>query len=306
MYLFPSPNNIIFPFYHTISDGECPHIKNLYPVKSSKQFEKELDYFQKNFHTISLEEIQSHIKNKTQPKKPSFFLSFDDGLKGCFTTIAPILKTRNLTAAFFLNTDFVDNQALFYRYKVSLIIEKIRLQNLEFRISNSELLKLAYGNIDQIDEIAHELNVNFDEFLKKEKPYMGWDEIENLYEQGFCIGGHSVSHPYFSQISQQEQIFQTQRSVDIVQEKLNLNYRIFSFPFTDAGITKSYFETIYKEKICELTFGTAGIKKDEFSQNLQRIPMDNCLNSPEKFIQKQILQYQLKTLLKIDIVKHPK
>lgn len=298
--------NIIFPFYHTISDEICPHIRNLYPVKSIAQFEKELDYFQQNFQFIALEEIKSHVENQTQPEKTSFFLSFDDGLKECYTSIAPILKNRNLSAAFFINTDFVANKALFYRYKVSLIIEKLQNLNFKFQISKEDLLKLTIHDSDKIDEIAKELDLDFDTFLRNEKPYMDWNEIQILSKQGFYIGGHSVNHPYYNQISLEQQILQTQTSVNVVQEKLNLDYKIFSFPFTDSGVKKSFFETIYQNRICELTFGTAGIKKDEYAQNLQRIAMDNCLSSPEKFIRKNLVQYQVKKLINKDKVIHPK
>lgn len=297
---------IIFPFYHTISDEVCPHIRNLYPVKSIFQFEKELDYFQKNFQSISLEEILSHVKNQTQPEKPSFFLSFDDGLKECATIIAPILKERNLPAAFFINTGFVDNKELFYRYKVSLIIEKVRFQNLELRIPKSDLLKLTIHDSSKINEIAKENVLDFDEFLREKKPYMDWDEIKSLSEQGFYIGGHSINHPYYNQVSFEEQISQTQESVDTVQQKLNLDYKIFSFPFTDSGVKKSFFEKVYADEITHLTFGTAGIKNDEYSQNIHRIPMDNCLGSPKNFIEKEIIQYEIKKLISKHTVIHPK
>lgn len=299
---YPYPKNIIFPFYHTISDKNCPHIKNLYPVKSISQFEEELDYFQKNFNPIGLIDILEHIKNHTQPERPSFFLSFDDGLKECHSIIAPILKNRNLTAAFFINTGFVGNLDLFYRYKISLIIEKLKEPK---RKSIQHLLKLNYTHEQIIDSLAMELGIDFNEFLEKEKPYMDWHEIRDLVRQGFLIGGHSVDHPYFNIISFDQQILQTKNSVDSVVNNLGLTYRIFSFPFTDLGVGKKYFDSIYNEGICDLTFGTAGIKEDEFAQNLHRIPMDNCLGSPKRFIEKQRFQYHLKKLIRKHKVIHP-
>ncbi|SMC35267.1 polysaccharide deacetylase family protein [Moheibacter sediminis] len=298
MHRFLSPKNIIFPFYHTISDENCPHIKNLYPLKTISQFEKELDYFQKNYQSISLEEIKIHIESGTQADKPSFFLSFDDGLAGCYSIIAPILKKRNISAAFFINTGFIDNQDLFYRYKVSLIIEKTAM-------SKGDLLNLTIHDLPKIDEIAKEANLDFNQFLQQEKPYMNWDEVKDLSAQGFYIGGHSVNHPYYNQISFDEQLFQTRSSIDTIISKLSLDYKIFSFPFTDLGVKKEFFETVYREEIADLTFGTAGIKTDEFQRNLQRIPMDNCFGSPQRFIRKNLIQYHLKKLMNKDKVIHP-
>lgn len=301
---FLSPKNIIFPFYHTISDKNCPHIKNLYPVKTISQFEKELDFFQKNYQSISLEEIKIHVENGTQPDDPSFFLSFDDGLAECYSLIAPMLKKRNISAAFFINTGFVGNKDLFYRYKVSLIIEKIQCS--KYKIGNSEdLLNLTIHDSTKIDEIAKEIDLDFDEFLQQEKPYMCWVQIKELAAQGFYIGGHSVNHPYYNQISMDEQLFQTKSSIESIIKKLDLDYKIFSFPFTDLGVKKDFFESVYSDGIAEMTFGTAGIKKDEFDRNLQRIPMDNCLGNPQRFLQKNLIQYHLKKLINKDKVIHP-
>src|SRR5690554_3145448 len=99
--------NIIFPYYHLISDDKCPHVRNLYSVKKVQQFEIELDFLLKHYQPISLEEVLNHIKQKTKPAKPSFLLSFDDGLSECYHTIAPILIQKGLNAIFFLNQNFI-------------------------------------------------------------------------------------------------------------------------------------------------------------------------------------------------------
>lgn len=298
-------NRIIFPFYHLISDGACPHIRHLYTVKSISQFEKELDFFQKNFQAISLQEILNHIKNNTKPERASFFLSFDDGLKECHTIIKPILKKRKLKAAFFLNTAFVNNQALFYRYKVSLLIEQLEKTNSNSDYSKNELLQIGYEDTEKINQIAGELNFDFKQYLETEKPYMDWAEIQELKADGFYIGAHSVDHPLYSRLSLEEQIYQTKKSIEEVENKLKTDNRIFSFPFTDDGVSSEFFKTIFDENIATLTFGTAGIKDDTYSRNLQRLPMDNCTNDIRIFVMKNFLAYYLKKLSGRQKVLHP-
>lgn len=299
-----SGKKIIFPFYHIVSDEDCPHVKHLYPIKRIAQFEEELDFLQKHFLPLSLEELMDHIKNETEPEKPSFFLSFDDGLRECYTVIAPILKRRKIPAAFFLNTGFVGNQALFYRYKISLMINAMRTSNFEFRTSQNDLLKLSYHDSDKIDELAKELNIDFQEFLEEEKPYMNWEEIEELKNQGFYFGGHSVDHPLYELISLEKQIEQTKESVEEVIDKLKLDYRVFAFPFTDFGVKTEFFASIFNSGICKLSFGTAGIKSDECKRNLQRISMERNLGDPATYFLKKLLTYQLKVVIGKEIVRH--
>ncbi len=293
-----SGNRIIFPFYHIVSDEDCPHVKHLYPIKRIAKFEEELDFLQKYYQPIGLEELLNHIQNKTQPQKPSFFLTFDDGLRECHDVIAPILKKRNIPAAFFLNTGFVGNKGLFYRYKISLIIESLQHSKSEIQISNGDLLKWSYHDLEKIDDLAQQLNINFSEFLQNEKPYMSWEEIMELKNHGFYFGSHSIDHPLYKMISLEEQIRQTEESVNETVNQLDLDYRIFSFPFTDYEVKKMFFRKIFDQKICNLTFATAGIKNDEFQNNIQRFSMDRCLKSPEKFMVKKIVYFLIKKILR--------
>ncbi|MBK9043176.1 MAG: polysaccharide deacetylase family protein [Saprospiraceae bacterium] len=82
---------------------------------------KILIFLLKHYHPVLLTEKLSLDSNL----KDQFLLSFDDGLKECYEIILPILLKKNLKAIFFINTGFLDNKALFYRFKISLIWEKI-------------------------------------------------------------------------------------------------------------------------------------------------------------------------------------
>jgi hypothetical protein len=65
--------------------------------------------------------------------------------------------------------------------------------------------------------------------------------------------------------------------VDTLQKHYTLNYRLFSFPFSDSGVSKHFFEEIYKKdnRQLDLSFGISGIKKDIFPRNIQRLPVEN-------------------------------
>lgn len=108
------------PFYHVVSNVELPHILN-YPYFNVAQFEKQLDIYLKYFKPASLDDVVSGICTG----KRMFHLSFDDGLRQCAEVVAPILLRKGIPATFFINTAFVGNRKLFYRYKASLILSTI-------------------------------------------------------------------------------------------------------------------------------------------------------------------------------------
>lgn len=280
---------LFLPFYHTISDKELLHVEQLYPVKNTVQFKKDLDFLLKHFKPVSIEDVLNHVQNKTLIKEPSFHLTFDDGMRDCIETIAPILGERNIPASFFINNDFVDNHSLFYRHKISLIIHCLKLNDISktqldtvksilveaqlYSISIIESLKLIkYSQQIVLDKIAIVLNIDFEEFLKIEKPYMTTMEIKKLQSSGFHIGGHSVDHPYYKDIGFEEQIRQTNESLQFVQQHFENDIRSFAFPFSSDMLSKDFFYQMNGQM--DISFGTSGLKLDTFSNHLHRFPME--------------------------------
>ncbi len=237
--------------------------------------------FLKYYQPISLQDVILHQTGKKILKKPSFHLTFDDGLANFYDIIAPILLEKKILATIFLNTSFVDNKEIFYRYKASLILNnsKFKIQNLKFNP-----LEVSFNNKHLLDEYATKIGLNFNEFLKKEKPYLSLEQIKNLQKQGFTFGTHSCNHPKYSEISLEEQIKQTKDSLQWIKDNLNEKNLVFSFPFHDLGITKQFFSEINND--VKLTFGTSGLKTDEITTNLHRLDMEKATISTELFLTK--------------------
>ena len=112
---------LIAPFYHLVSDEKVPHIEHLYPVKTAREFAADLDFLLENFRPLDFFEFKKLALAGEQPARPSFFLSFDDGLREFHDVVAPILLQKGVSAMCFLNSDFIDNRGLFFRYKASLL-----------------------------------------------------------------------------------------------------------------------------------------------------------------------------------------
>lgn len=282
---------VVLPFYHIVANETPSHIYQLYEARSIEEFKSDLDFLLKNYQPISLQELIEIKKTGRKPNRNVFHLTFDDGLKEFYTNIAPILKEKNIPATVFINTDFIDNKGLFYRYKASVLTEEYAAKG---------LLEVDFENANMIDDFAATMNYDFNDYLKNEQPYLSSNQIEELIDDGFTIGAHSRNHPLYKRLSIEEQISQTLESIDFIVQKFNLNYKVFSFPFTDDGITKEFFTKI--ENNVDLTFGTAGLKKDSIPYNLQRIPMEE-INSAEEIIKSQYFYYLIKSFFGKNIIK---
>lgn len=258
-----SEHYVLLPFYHAVTDESLIHIKNLYQPRGVEEFKKDLDFLLENFQSVSLNKLIEINKSGKKVKENCFHLTFDDGLKEFYTTVAPILKERGVHATIFLNSDFLDNKALFYRFKASILFDELQ---------DDEILKMKYSEESVLDEEAVKHGIDFKKYLEVEQPYLTSEQIKELIEEGFTFGAHSKNHPLYKDIDLLEQISQTKESLATIQMQFNLDYRVFSFPFTDDGVSQQLFNEI--ESFTDLTFGCAGIKEDSAKNHLQRIPME--------------------------------
>lgn len=304
-----SNKKIIFPFYHAVNDITETHHLNLYKVKKIADFKKDIELLLKHYKPSSFEQIKKHLKTDSSPNKNQFVFSFDDGLREVYEIIAPILKQKGIPAVFFINSDFVGNKKLFFRSKYAIISNKIsnnkNAEKLKEYLKNEKLfdkdlphtLGSKKQNIENIlNKSAEFLGISFSQYLKEKKPYMTTEEIKELQKQGFEIGAHSKSHLLYEHLTIEEKLTQTIDSLNFVQNKFNPKNKLFAFPFTDNAVEKGFFIKLYQTKLVDFTFGTAGIKKDEIKNNIQRIPMDRFENAKQA-LNYNYLAYFLRTII---------
>lgn len=305
----------IFPYYHLVSDDELLHVKHLYNFKSIKQFNDDIDFLTRRFRPIDLSDLLDSLENEHPLPRNSFLLTFDDGFREIYDNVAPILVARGIPATFFLNSDFIDNKNLFFRHKVSILVDYFdenQQQNFEKSIAKiyqnhklkyhdirSGLLSLKYNQKSIIDKVAELIGYDFNAYLLQNKPYLTSDQIKTLLKQGFTIGAHSIDHPDYALLTLQEQLFQTSESVKYITDKFSLEYRVFSFPHGDGYIPKKFFTDLYRCGDVDISFGNSGMVKDDFLRNIQRINFERSLPADK------ILAYEFaKKIIKSSIGKN--
>lgn len=299
-----SNTQLLLPVYHTVSNSRLAHIQHLYPVKNAATFEKEIDLLLKHFEAIDPTQLIDHLHGKQRLKKPSFLLTFDDGLKEFHDVIAPILERKGLTAICFLNSAFIDNKDLFFRYKASLLIDFIQKDTTTQLSKINEILKgedykdyllnVTYDNRSVLDEIAATLGYDFDDYLKQSQPYLNKDEIKSLIQKGFYFGAHSIDHPEYQYLHPDEQIRQTEESTLKIKDWFGLDYSYFAFPFTDYGVKSVYFNQV---DFVDLSFGSAGLKEDNAKNHLQRVPLEMGELNAKHILKGEMLYTVIRKLL---------
>lgn len=268
-----SYRNPIVCLYHTVSDEDLIHIKHLYSYKNEKQFEDDLDFILRIYEPLTYSKYKQIVLGEIKSDKPSILFTFDDGLREFYDVIAPVLLKKGIPAICFLNNDFIDNKELFYRYKASILIEKLDGKDLRLK---KKILSVNYNQKYILDDIAKDNGIDFNEFLIKQQPYLTSEQILELKEKGFQFGAHSFDHPNFENLTFDEQVRQINESVKDICERFGIDEKLFAFPFTDRGTTEDLFKVLLEKKVVDFTFGTSPFRNGKFNQRVQRISFEQA------------------------------
>ena len=285
-----------FPYYHSVSNHQLSHIKYLYQLRTMAEFKRDLEVFLRWYEPVALSDylrdVEEHggndIKRKKGPekKKRKMVLSFDDGLAECHSAAAPVLVRMGIPALFFLNNSFIDNRELFFRYKASILVDRVfsdgkaMKRAAEFLVIPEEqvvraILMVRYKQRPLLDALAREVDVDYGEYMKTHPVYMSSSQIRELLRWGFEIGGHTRDHADFLQLNEEEMVAQVSQSVMDLRQRFGTATRFFALPFTSDGVPKRVVDRMLDERLVDAIFGTAGLKKTGHPRFIQRIPMED-------------------------------
>lgn len=304
------PLEYCLPLYHSVSDQELPHIRHVIRYKNTRQFEDDLDYISKYFQFVDWHEFKDFTSGNFRSGKKIALLTFDDGFREFYDTVAPILERKGIYACNFINPAFIDNKDMMFRCKASLLIdllEKKSIVNPEIahilslqNNSSAEairqrILKITYQEKHILDLLAEKLEFDFKAYSREFRPYLSTEELKILTDKGFGIASHSWDHPKYGELSLKEQMETTHQTFAYLKENGFL-YETFAFPFTDFQVKQDFFEELFKNKEIYCSFGCAGVKLDSVRKNFQRIPMEMG-ETGETILKKEIAYFRLKKLM---------
>jgi peptidoglycan/xylan/chitin deacetylase (PgdA/CDA1 family) len=247
-------------FYHVVSDMPSAHVRHLYPCKSAAEFEADLRWLTGSTTPLDLAALRAHLEAGAGVPGNASFLSFDDGFKECYTVVRPILKKHRLPCIFFLTTDWIDSRGMFYRGKISLIIEAlVALPEKErtaaiARLAETRGMEIPAPQSDGdfilwlrrqqqsaepiIDRICLDLGIDVEAYLANEQPYLTRAQIAEMQAEGFVFGAHTRRHAKPATLSPDEQAAEIVESCRIVAELTAEPSVPFAFPFSGAGVDR--------------------------------------------------------------------
>jgi len=285
-------------YYHSITNSPPPHVSGLYRGRTIREFEDDLDYLLREFHPISLATLRGIVSGEAVCPEKAFLVTFDDGLRETAENVAPILSSKGLETVFFASSGFLENTDLSYRFKVSLILNRLReqspgplaLQELGRLLPSSieasgsveeRLLSIQYAERGVLDRAAELVDLDFRDYLSAQRPYLGRTELIDLQKRGFHVGAHSVDHPPYAALSVAEQLIQTRTSCSVIAALTGAARVHFAFPFSAVGVSAAFYQSLAEEQVVDLFFGTSGWTHNFRRRLVSRVSFEgNRLSAP--------------------------
>lgn len=250
-------NNFKVVMYHYVREYN-KNIQNL-NFFDLKIFEKQLDYFEKEFWFISRDDW-IRFTNWEKVNLKWVLLTFDDWLSCHYKYVLPILKKRKLWWLFFINSWPLKNKKLLNVHKVHYLLWKYdidELYNIYISVSNKLKIEINFNinneykhqNLDEktlffksinyifpidiqnkiLEEIFKYYSINEEELF--EIFYMNKNQIKKLIKNWNLIWWHTENHILLSKYNENFLTKEILESNKYLEKEFNIKIKNFAIPY---------------------------------------------------------------------------
>lgn len=298
---WPRLSNGVYVFnYHRIGDALTSVFDpNLYSC-TAERFAEHLAFYCKEFKVVSVDTLVDMVKEGATIDKKYAVITFDDGYNDNYHFAYKLLKKFDLSAAFYIPTDYIDNSGISWWDEAAWIVRnskvaKIKLASWQQVIDLSQedivssirkVLKLIKQDdtntmSNKLAELASICQTALPVFLKKQRLFLSWDQIKEMRQGGMHIGSHGVSHNILAHLSVGKQRLELVKSKNRIEAMLSEPVTTVAYPVGGKNAFNDLTMQLAKDSGYELGFsfinGVICSFNDTWRYQLRRIPVDdNC------------------------------
>jgi peptidoglycan/xylan/chitin deacetylase (PgdA/CDA1 family) len=241
------PNMI---FHHGVWERGTPR-RDLFTGIYVDQFRDDLRVLGRSFEFVGIDSI---LGAPSEPgKRPRLHLTFDDGFDLIGGGAANVLEEFGAPATVFVNTASVNGGHLMWQHRISAV-RCLRgdaafvdaLNGVQERAglpgraaAASDQIRLTrHWPADRKDEYTTRIweacrMPALDGFIAEHQPYMDWEALRRWSARGNTVGFHTHSHPFCSQLNDEQVAAEVLAPVDMLRQQLGVTAVPFAYPFGD-------------------------------------------------------------------------
>lgn len=256
-------SRLVTVMYHYVRDVEKTPFKDI-NAESVQEFKRQVDRVKENFDTPPLEACVEFIEGGWSPRRDICLLTFDDGLREHYDTVAEILLSTGTPGAFFLPTAALEEREVLSVHMNHFLLAALGTEEFDRQIRKAadelavelppapmpERVRAVYRWDD--DDTAclkyllnHQLSADLTERLVShvfaqvlgpqadfaESLYITWSQARKMQDSGLVVGGHTHRHKVLAGLDDHQQYADLQRSFDLLRSHLGNGRRAFAYPY---------------------------------------------------------------------------
>lgn len=259
--------------YHRIGHADATQFDSNVFSCTVERFEEHVEYYKKSFRVVNLEELSAYLNDDRPIDEKLALITFDDGYIDNYQLAFPVLKKHDVSAVFFLPTDFIGTEKLTWwdetawyirntkadRVQLSFMQEPVIINTRNYSLAIRDVLKALKQDRsirieDKIAELRRALSPDGDDMKLRERLFLNWAEAAEMLDAGMDIGSHSNSHELLSHLTREEQRYQIQQSIKKLEENLKAEVSAFAYPVGGADSYTQETVELLKEVDIKLAF----------------------------------------------------
>lgn len=234
---------------HRVADYDKHRLPPNEALKVSPAFlQNTIDKYKKaGFLFLSLNDVYDILIGKRTVDRPFVSFTMDDGYLDNFTKAYPIFKRNKVPFCLFLATDFIDKKAILWWFSIedlilnnshikltdgsSYVCDSFQNKWSTFRLLRERILHLdQYFLLKSLQQLFSYYEVDW--LAPVKSMTMSWDNIKSLSNEPLCtIGGHTISHPAFNQISLEKIKQEIDGGIKKIENATGIKVKHFAYPY---------------------------------------------------------------------------
>ncbi len=300
--------------YHYVrpDSGGMPYFRYL----SLDDFRRQLDHLASTTGFVSKDDFLRSLETGT-PQSDGVLLTFDDGLADHAEHVLPELSRRGLWGLFYVSTGHYSTGRMLDVHRVHVLIG--RHGGADILRALDELVTgdmLTSKDVAEFRELTYRWQTNdeatlvvkrilnyfisyewrpivMDKLMARyfnggesalvESHYMTPEQIRSLHRAGMAIGSHSVTHPVFSKLEEEEQRAEIADSFAFLESVTGKpEFRTYCHPYGGFHSFNDITERILTEhhNLCAFNVEPRDISTDDLSRRPQALPRYDCNQFP--------------------------
>ena len=267
---------------------------------SPEEFEIQVKHYKKNYDLVRFSDLCDIRDRKTATPKRPLLITFDDGFSDNYEFAYPILKSHNVSAAFFIATSHIGKRELFWFDEVGFLLKSttrnhwILSDGTRFDIPTTNRAVLLKKILKRLKQLPNDARIGEIRRLRCQSDDvqwnaideinfpMTWQQVREMTENGMEILSHSHTHPILSKLGSEREILnEVVVSKNMIEREVGRECRVFAYPdgkkaAYDARVMSALRRSGY-ELACINERGT--ISNDQAGRlELPRLNVDNFQN----------------------------